>query len=158
MKAEYINPFIEATLETLRTMLNIEARKTNVAVKQDDKAVFDISAVIGLAGSKVSGSIGISFPRKVALKIASAFIGQDVVVVDDDVYDALGELANIVAGSAKKRFADNGYRFNIALPTVISGRGHSLHFSGNENSPCIIITFDSGVGPFAVQVNLKESK
>ena len=156
MKVEYINPFIESTLETLMTMANIEAKKGNISVQQDDKAIFDISAVIGLAGESVSGMIALSFPRKVALKIASSFIGQEIKVIDDDVCDALGELANIVAGSAKKRLVDNGNKFNIALPTVISGKGLSL-YSPDNAGPSIVVKFSSSAGPFAVQVNLKES-
>ena len=75
MKAEMINPFITATLNVLSTMANIDAKKGEIYIKQDDKMAYDISGVIGIAG-KMSGFVVISFPESLALKVVSGFLGE----------------------------------------------------------------------------------
>jgi chemotaxis protein CheX len=67
-----------------------------------------------------------------------------------DFADAIGELANMVAGSAK---SDLGVIANISLPSVIIGHGHTIaRLSG---VPCVVIPCRTAVGEFAVEVNIK---
>jgi len=48
VNVEYINPFIEATLNVLKTMSRTEAIPGKPYLKKDQKALGDVSAVIGL--------------------------------------------------------------------------------------------------------------
>lgn len=150
INVDHVNPFVQATIETFRSMLGAEIRPGRPALKQGLKAFVDISGIIGLSGG-AKGSVILGFPRLTALKAVSAFVGEKVVTVDDSVVDAIGELANIVAGAAKKDLA----RFNIAisLPTVVIGGNHE-HGSPKDVTP-IVVPCDSGFGNFYLIVSFK---
>ncbi len=68
------------------------------------------------------------------------------------VKDAIGEMANIVAGGAKANLAQND--LSISLPTVIVGKTHLLEFPSGV-AP-ISIPFASESGPVVIEVGLSE--
>jgi chemotaxis protein CheX len=150
VKVEHINPFIRATMETFATMIKADPRPGKVALRTGKEMHSDISGIIGLSGG-AQGSVALSFPRITALKVVSAFVGEKVVMMGDDVVDAIGELANIVAGSAKKDLA--GFKIAISLPTVVLGDKHELT-SKREVVP-MVVPFESVLGGFLLTVNFK---
>jgi chemotaxis protein CheX len=154
MKAEFINPFIESTLIVFTTMLNVEPKKENLYLKENDKTTYDISGVIGLAGD-LSGSAVISFTEKLALKLVSNFIGEEKSSIDHDVIDAVGEILNMIAGNAKKIFSDRlNLRFKISVPSVIVGKGHSINRPSDLKFIGIRYSIEGII--FALEVSIKE--
>ena len=121
-----------------------------IALVKGLKLQHDISGIIGLSGG-AKGTIAISFPKITALKAVSAFIGEKVVTIDDVVKDAVGELANIVAGAAKRDLSQ--YKISISLPTVIVGDGHEVQ-GGREVVP-LAVPFESPFGAFSLLVGFK---
>ena len=152
MKAEMINPFITATLNVLSTMAGIEAKKGEVYIKQDDKMAYDISGVIGIAG-KMSGFVVVSFPEKLALDIVSGFLGEPKKNMSKDVVDAIGEFVNMIAGGSKRVFAEQGYKYNIGIHNVITGKNHTINRPSNV--VCIGVKFKVGEQEFVIEVALK---
>src|SRR5690606_21185875 len=116
VKVEHVNPFINATIETFKSMVNCEAKPGKVFLLKTGKVHFDVSGIIGLSGG-ARGTVALSFPRITALKVVTSFGGMKVLALDDIVTDAIGELANIVAGAAKKHLSQ--YKISISLPTVV---------------------------------------
>ena len=151
-KVEHINPFLSATAEAFSTMIGMTAEPGKPYLKKGSGISYDVSGVIGLSG-EAKGSVIISFPRITAIKVVSAFLGEKVASLDDDVTDAVGELANIIAGSAKKNLTD--FKINISLPTVVLGERHSIFEP--KDVMCMIIPFTCEAGKFDVAVNLKSA-
>jgi chemotaxis protein CheX len=150
VKVEHINPFVRATMETFNSMVKIEAKPGKPVLKKDTKLHADVSGIIGLSGG-AKGSVALSFPRITALKSVSAFGGMKVLALDDLVVDAIGELANIIAGAAKKDLSQ--YRINISLPTVVLGEGHEL--GGPKDILPMVVPFETGLGGFNLLVSFK---
>ena len=75
MKAEFINPFLKATINVLSTMamLTPEAGKPNLMRGEVTKG--DVTGVIGLTGHK-EGSLAVSFSTSCALKIVENMLGK----------------------------------------------------------------------------------
>jgi chemotaxis protein CheX len=158
MKAEYINPFIEAVLETCKTMLNTDLAQGNPSVHKGLERSNDIAAIIGLAGP-ACGTVVLSFPVETALAMVSQLVGSKVIVVDDVVKDGVAELVNIVAGSAKAKFiTETGEPIELGLPTVI--RGSYFIMDGPTNSIWLDVPFESLLGNFLLRVtfNMHASK
>ncbi len=153
MKADTINPFVTATINMLSTMAGIEAKKGTIYIKQDDVMVHDVSGVIGIAG-KMSGFVALSFPESLALKIVSGFIGEEKTEMSRDVIDAVGEFTNMIAGSAKRVFAEQGQKYEIGIPNVITGKNHIINRP--SNIVCVGVTFSVDGEMFVVEVALKE--
>lgn len=150
VKVEHINPFVSATVETFRTMVRTEVTPGKIILVKSGITHFDISGIIGLSGG-ARGTISLSFPKLTALKTVSGFIGEKVVMMDDTVKDAIGELANIVAGAAKKDLTQ--YKISISLPTVIIGAGHEVQ--GGKDVIPLAVPFESALGTFNLLVSFK---
>jgi chemotaxis protein CheX len=152
MKAETINPFITATINVFQTMAGIEPTKGEIYIKQDDKMTYDISGVIGIAG-KMQGFIVISFPEPLVLELVSGFLGEKKTHMSKDVIDAVGEFVNMIAGSSKRAFAEQGFKYNIGIPSVITGKNHIINRPSNV--VCIGVKFYIGEQHFVIEVALK---
>ena len=105
--------------------------------------------VIGFSGEFV-GSMVLSFKNATAVAIVSNFTGMPIEPGSPDFADAVGELANMIAGSAKTSFGGNT---NISVPSIILGSGHTV--AQLHGVPCLVIPCHTEAGDFAVEVNIK---
>ena len=150
MDVSYVNPFIVATVNVFKTMLKTDIKAGSPLLKSQPYPSYDVSGIIGLSG-EAQGSIALSFPRLLALKIVSTMLGTEVKVVGSEVTDGIGELANIVAGNAKQDLSK--FKLSISLPNVVIGKSHFL--ASPSGSPTIAVPFTSPIGEFAMEVCLK---
>ncbi len=70
-----------------------------------------------------------------------------------DFADAVGELANMIAGGAKRHL---GNLASITVPSVVIGSGHVI--ARLTDVPCIVIPCQTDAGSFAVEVSIKQIK
>ena len=155
MDVRFINPFLEATIDVLKTMAFVESRPGKPYLKKDNLAKGDVSGIIGFTGA-ATGSMALSFSEKCILTIVSNMLGEESTEINSDIKDAVGELTNMVSGAARKNLETLGLRISAAIPTVIAGKGHSVsHVMGG---PSIIIPFETEQGPFFVDVCIGEKK
>ena len=84
-----------------------------------------ITSMVGLAGS-YSGLVSIHTPQTLALQITASMLGMDVTEMNEDVQDALGEVANMVAGSFKLHLARGGADIRISTPSVVTGSDYVI--------------------------------
>ena len=150
MKAEYINPFHASLTNTFKTMLSCEAKRGELHLKDANSPSHPISGVIGLSGKAV-GAVVINLSEAVAIKAASAMLMTELTEVCDDVLDAVGEIANMVAGAAKAELEE--YELSVSLPNVIIGNPHEIHFPSNTKPICI--PYDTEWGPMTLEVSLE---
>jgi chemotaxis protein CheX len=152
LDSKLIMPFVNSTMNVFTTMVKIRPEISKPQLKDDAGTTYDVSGVIGFSG-EVIGSVIISFQMETARKLVNALVGSEVEAGSADFIDAIGEVANMIAGNAKK---DLGVAANIAIPTVVIGHGHRIgRLSG---VPCVLIPCHTSVGDFAVEVNIKPSK
>ena len=98
-----------------------------------------LTSMVGLAGSH-SGILAIHCPKVLALRITSNILRMDVAEIDDDVNDALGEIANMIGGDVKHIFSPKGADINLSIPTVIYGSEYVLESMSSAQS--LVIPFD----------------
>lgn len=153
MDVRYINPFIAAIKNVFSTMVHTQVTIAKPIIRPHDIRSADVSGVIGLSGD-VTGAVVLSFSQDVACTVASKFAGLELTLDHPDFIDAIGELANMVAGNAKKDFS--GINVSISLPSVICGAGHVVSQMGT--APQLIIPCKTDVGPFYVEVALVVEK
>jgi chemotaxis protein CheX len=150
---DFINPFLNATLHVLKVQANVLAEPQKIYLKKNgDSLTGDISGLIGIVSDSFNGSVVISFPEQTFLKIMSGMLGETFTVISRDILDGAGELTNMIFGQAKTVLNEKGYGIKIAIPSVISGKNHSL--SAMTNGPIVVIPFDSAAGKFFVEICL----
>jgi chemotaxis protein CheX len=151
MNVNYINPFLLAVQNVFDTMINLPYNLGKPTIKNSSATAYDVSGIIGISG-EVIGCIVVSFPTQIALKVGSCLLGEELKEIDGDCTDAVGEVANMIAGDAKKRFPKDNT--TISVPSVIIGNHKVAYPSG---IPIISIPCETESGPFAIEVALKEA-
>ncbi|MEM8875323.1 MAG: chemotaxis protein CheX [Planctomycetota bacterium] len=143
-------PFVNAVRNVFSTMVGVETTVQRPHVKGNPAASYDVSAIIGFGG-EVLGSVVLSLDTGAALKLVEAFAGVEFELNDPDFADAVGELANMIAGGAKK---DLTKQASITTPSVVIGNGHTI--ARLKDVPCLVIPCTTEVGDFAVEISVKE--
>jgi chemotaxis protein CheX len=85
-----------------------------------------LTAVIGLAGA-LSGAFTLVVNEATAKRIASAMLAVEATELDGDVYDAVGEITNILAGAWKSRIVPLHAGCLLTVPTVVTGTSYDVH-------------------------------
>jgi chemotaxis protein CheX len=142
-------PFINSVRQVFTTMVKVPTTIERPHVKVAPAPQYDVSSIIGFSGDLV-GSVVVSFQKDAAVKLVSSFAGCDIDPDSPDFADAVCELANMIAGSAKKEL---GHNASITVPSVILGRGHQI--ARLSDVPCLVVPCKTPVGDFAVEVNIK---
>ena len=152
MDVKFINPFLEGTMNVLKTMAFVEPKPGKPRLKQENMAIGEVSGIIGLTGS-ARGSLALSFSEQSILKIVNNMLGEKFIEINDDIKDAVGEITNMISGDARKRLEADGFTITAAIPTVVSGKNHAIkHILGGAS---IVIPFEITEGSFVVDVCLE---
>lgn len=153
MKAEYLNPFMRATKNVLETMAQTKLTGQKPYLKKGTSTFGDVTGIIGMASETVEGSMTISFPSACILQVVSRMLMEEPKAeIDHDIVDAVGEITNMICGGAKAEFGKMGLSFNLATPTMVTGKGVELHH--RSDVPIIVLPFLTDCGTFVLEANL----
>jgi chemotaxis protein CheX len=149
MDVKLINPFIEATVFVLETVAFTSTKAGKPYLKKDQVARGDVSSVIGLTG-EVSGTVSVSFSEKSILALVSKMFGEEMKTLNEEITDAVGEIANMISGQARQKLENLGRSLKAAIPTVVMGKSHTItHLTKH---PVIAIPFQTEHGDFTIEV------
>jgi chemotaxis protein CheX len=150
---EISDKIIESAKEIFSSMVMMEISVNGDSMIKSEPLIESISGVIGLAGTH-KGVLAIHIPNKVAMAITSSFLGMDVDEINEDVEDAVGELANMLGGNVKSILSENGRDINLSLPSTITGKQYD--FQPTKEAERIIIPFRCDAGEFTVDLQLEK--
>ncbi len=153
MDIEFMQPFVQETINTLEVMLGVKLESKKLEMKESTDGTYDISAIIGISGSGTGGVV-VSFPEDVACKIVSRMLGEEITELNQDVSDGLGELVNIITGNAKRGLVKHGFHdLSLSLPSVVIGKHRTVWRT--KDMPCLMKRFfSSELGTFCIEVNI----
>lgn len=153
LDTEFINPFLNATIHVLKVQATTDARPGKVHMKKPgDQTSGDVSGIIGIVSDAFNGSVVISFPEQTFLKIMSSMLGEEYTKLDQEIIDGAGELTNMIFGQAKIVLNEKGYGIKTAIPSVVSGKNHTL--TAQSKGPVVVVPFESNAGNFVVEICL----
>src|SRR5689334_8015212 len=93
----FINPFIDGALETLKIQCSFSAKSGKPYLKGKGPVIkTDIAAVIGLTSASFNGSVAICFPEAIFLTIMERMLGEKHSTITKDLEDGACELLNII--------------------------------------------------------------
>lgn len=155
---DFIVPFVKATDKIFESMVGIQVSHRQVYVKKGCRMLGEITAIIGLSGSAM-GMCSISLTVEFAARAVGKMIYEDLPADAQDmmVRDGVGELINMIAGQAKALLSRTKYKFDITLPTIVSGVDHEVYY--RRGTQCIVILFETEDGiPFTIEICHPEAK
>lgn len=112
-----------------------------------------LTAMVGLAGT-YNGLVSVHIPWPLAISFTSSMLGMEVTEIDDDVNDAMGEIANMVAGSFKQHLSKGGSDIQLSTPSVVNGANYNV--SSGSNLENITIKFTADEEWFMVSLSIEE--
>ena len=149
---QVVKKFSNSVVNVMGTMAMTETKTGRAFVKKDNTAKGDISGVIGFssASGKSKGTMSLTFTEESVLGVIGNMLGEEFSEINDDVADAVGELTNMICGQARKGMAELGINYEGAIPSVVTGKNHSIrHVS---SSAILAIPFETQFGPIFVEV------
>lgn len=92
----------------------------------------DITAMVGLAG-QLCGTMSLRCSSKSAARMASCMLGIDPGKAGPEMWDAVSEICNMIAGNFKNKIKGLGDGCLLSVPTVITGGSYNVHCMVSEN-------------------------
>ena len=96
------------------------------------------SATVGFAGM-YSGSVAIHCPMVLAGMLAARMTGADGACEYEDVHDAMGELANVLAGEIKQSLSIGGLDIQLSTPTITSGAHYVISTANHHHNATVML-------------------
>jgi chemotaxis protein CheX len=145
-----VKQFHSDVQDVFTTMVGVEDL-LSLPLQVDPKTHFSdcITAMVGFAGL-FNGLVSLHVPQKLALSFTSSMIGMDVTELNEDVNDALGEIANMIAGSFKHHLSKDGHEVRLSTPSVVTGKEYVISSGTLANT--LTLLFDSNEEWFMISV------
>lgn len=112
-----------------------------------------LTAMVGLAGT-YNGLVSVHLPWPLAIRFTSLMLGMEVSEIDADVNDAMGEVANMIAGSFKQHLSKGGSDIHLSTPSVVNGSDYMV--SSGSSIENITLKFASNEDWFIVSLSIEE--
>jgi chemotaxis protein CheX len=121
------------------------------AEKSEPPAPIEFTAIVGLSGS-IRGTLTFCCGSAPASQIAARMVGEDAPVAEEQVWDAIGEICNMIAGNFKNKLTGLDGLCLLSVPAVITGRGYRFHSRAGGDSLEIVLLFESA--PLVIRLDL----
>ncbi|HEY5962319.1 MAG TPA: chemotaxis protein CheX [Polyangiaceae bacterium] len=116
--ADWLDATLAAATEFSETTLGSGLGDTEAIRKLPENLT---GCFVALVGQEESLQIGVASDPRGCQVLAQALFASDDPLPDTDVADALGEIANIMAGGVKKRSGESNRGMALGLPIVMEG-------------------------------------
>lgn len=115
---------IRGASETIKAMTGIEPQAGQWRVEKEAEIFGDISGIISVSQENLNGTLVVTFSRDAILFILEKVFQRQFTEFDKSVKEAVAEFTNMIYGVVKARFSKAGFKFQMALPTVVMGIKH----------------------------------
>lgn len=154
IKTEIFTPFTNATCETLKLLLDVDALHDAAQnMEENAEAGGQIDVSIGITGD-VDGEVLYRFPTDTTLEIVKIMSGMEFTKIDEFVMSALGEIANIISGNAVTNLSKNDITCDILPPKILDGEP----LSASETEYVFATKVSTQIGDVEILLKLKPDR
>jgi chemotaxis protein CheX len=153
MKAQILNPFLEAIHEVLSKEVQVNVKRGELSLDARSYTTEDVTALISMIG-QVEGNVLLSLSQTTAKQMVGRMLGEEVSEFNELAQSGISELGNVIVGQASVRLARAGYQTNISPPALILGEGAKL---STLDYPRLVVPLATEMGMVTIHLALKES-
>lgn len=124
--------FIDSIINYFKKTTNNEPKITSAYLGTQDITGFEFNGIVNFSGS-YNGQIIVSMTREILHSLL--IIQEEKNLSDNNLLDITGEIANTLAGNARKTLS-SGFDLNISVPTKV--KGYKIIKSKTRQHPYII--------------------
>jgi chemotaxis protein CheX len=154
MKMELIQPFINAADAVLAEMLQCTTRMGDVTMEEEAYRRRGVAAVICINGD-IEGRVVFDMDTPTAAKVASALAGCEVTEADTVMQETIFELANQVIGNAVTTLNDQGFRFKVHPPELLTS---SEGTKNTEDTEALVMYVDTPAGSVFMNIAMRYNR
>ena len=153
MRAEIINPFLQAATEVLESELGSPPQRGAIGLQRSAYTSNEVTAVVAVTG-EVAGMVLFAMNEKTAKGIVSRMMGQDFPEFDALAQSGIAELGNVITGRAAVLLSEAGFPSDLAPPMLLVGKGTMISTLDVQR---LVVPIETEFGDIEVQVALKLS-
>jgi len=153
LKAQLEEAVVHAVSSLLHTMIPMRFEQASMELTPTATGQ-QLLGMINVNG-RLSGSIAVSLPIPLAMAMTAAMLDEAVEDLNDDVYETVAEMTNIIAGGVKSFLSQHEEVFFLGLPQVLELSGLRTTVADKNR---IAVPIDTEKGRFIVLSTLYESK
>lgn len=129
MKAEFVNPFLEAAALVYKQMLDVDLIRGKTVIRQTPAPNHEVAIVITVTG-QVKGTVVYSLNMDSVEKIVAKLMpGSTPEQARKEYKDVMGELSNMMTGNALNIFLKNDADLDVSVPMVVDTREKPVDFN-----------------------------
>jgi chemotaxis protein CheX len=151
MRAEIINPFLQAASEVLESELGSPPRRGAIGLQRSAYTSDEVTAVVAVTG-EVAGMVMFAMAESTARGMVSKMMGQDFPNLDALAQSGIAEIGNVITGRAAVLLSEAGFASDLAPPMLIVGRGSTISTLDVQR---LVIPMETEFGSIEIQVALK---
>ena len=150
MEVTLVNPFVEGALHILDTTAFVKVKPETPFLKKDTGSNGDITGILEITGD-LQGSAAISFSEKCILGIVSAMFGEDMLEINEEIIDAVGEISNMIAGHVTTKIAELDKKVKVKFVKVCQGADQNIDHI-KEGGEILVLPFRTTKGKMVIEV------
>ncbi len=148
-----INAFVDGVIKTMKTMAQTNVTPGKPFIEPQFVLKGEIAGMVGMVAPPLKGTLLISYGKDSIFQILENMLGEKHTEINKEVSDAVGEMTNMIYGSAKTSLNQLGYNFEMAIPSVISGEFRIIQA---DKTATLVIPFNLVTGStFYVEITVQ---
>lgn len=154
MNVKFLNPFVDAAYEVLKTETRQEVQRGDLSLDQGNYHTDDLTVILSLVGA-VEGTVFYSMDQQTAIQLGSIIMGEPYEELDYLTQSGIAEIGNVITGRASMKLADAGYESTISPPSLILGKGASI---STLDYPRLVVPLLTVAGEVTIHLALRQGK
>jgi chemotaxis protein CheX len=151
MRAEIINPFLQAASEVLESELGSPPQRGAIGLQRSAYTSDEVTAVVAVTG-EIAGMVLFAMTESTARAMVSKMMDQDFPELDALAQSGIAEIGNVITGRASCLLSEAGFTSDLAPPMLIVGRGSMISTLDVQR---LVIPMETEFGQVEIQVALK---
>lgn len=157
MKADYLNPFVKASVNVLSQFdSDLSVERLEPCTVESPYRTLGVTSYLGLTGD-LEGRVIYDMDLETAEAIAGAMNRQATLEMNDLGRSALQELSNMISGNAVTQLQQNGLNeLDITPPSLIVGSDSQI--SDHQSETYVQVPLETNHGKLLINLSLSQSQ
>jgi chemotaxis protein CheX len=151
MRAEFINPFVQAATDVLEFELGSTPERGTIGLQRSAYTTNEVTAVVAVTGS-IAGMVMFGMTEHTARAMVSKMVGQEFRRFDALAQSGIAEIGNVITGRAAVLLSDAGFPSELAPPMLLVGKNALISTLDVQR---LVIPMETELGRIEIQVALK---
>lgn len=150
MRMDLIQPFIGSLDTVLADMMRSPAKIAELTMEEEGYRRRGVAAVVRFKG-QIEGRVILDMEPRAAAQVAAYLMGAAVDTSEPIVPETVCELANMVIGNAVTQLNDQGFRFKVLPPSVLTEEQCA---GAGQDSEATILRFETEAGNVHLNIGM----